>query len=112
MARCAVRSGRTPNCRPLRIWGGAGSGARCAVCGSAVESADVEIEAEFGSDEEPHRFHVRCFSLWERACENGAPRPSAPQPARPSEPGTARPERSSDATFGAWPGASGHEAFR
>lgn len=70
-AREAIRTGRLPNRRPDRIWGGPGIGARCAVCGEPVTHDQFESEIQFalegGAEARLDRFHlhVRCFAAWE-----------------------------------------------
>jgi hypothetical protein len=69
-AREAIRSGRLPTKKPDRMFGGAGTGIPCAVCGESVARSDAEIEIEFnrhgatpGLDQ--HHLHYRCFAAWE-----------------------------------------------
>jgi hypothetical protein len=69
-AREALRSGRLPNRRPDRTWGGHGVGAECAVCGLPVTAQQMEFEIQFSHDgDKPglDKFHVhlRCFAAWE-----------------------------------------------
>lgn len=66
-----------PNRRPDRVWGGAGSGAPCAVCGKTIGTEDVEIELQFtcdkGLDTGNYHVHAQCFAAWELERRNGAP---------------------------------------
>jgi hypothetical protein len=73
-ALVALRSGKLPNGRPARMWGGPGSGAECAVCGVQLAAGEVGLDVEFlvpgdvGPSRISHAFHVRCFAAWEHAC--------------------------------------------
>lgn len=67
-ARRAIRSGAVPGHRAERIWGGLGTGARCAVCKVKVPQDDIELEVEFIVDEGRSRslhMHQRCYASWE-----------------------------------------------
>lgn len=70
-ARQAMRAGRLPVKPPDGMWGGAGDGARCTICGEAIHGHDVEIELEFvhtngaGSSASSHHLHAQCFAAWE-----------------------------------------------
>jgi hypothetical protein len=69
LAREAIQAGKMPSCSPERLWGGAGVGIRCAICGSTVGRDEVEFELEFRLDVDRGQgnFHVhaRCFAAWE-----------------------------------------------
>jgi hypothetical protein len=76
-AREVVRTGRLPNRRPDRMWGGPGVGASCTICGDAVTKTQLEFEIQFAIDGaepglEKFHTHVRCFSAWvfERSAEH------------------------------------------
>ncbi|HET8551897.1 MAG TPA: hypothetical protein VFM97_05420 [Gammaproteobacteria bacterium] len=69
-ARDLIRRGRLPVTGPKSTWGGRGSGTRCALCGSKIGFAEVEIEAEFASARGASRldklyFHGYCFAEFE-----------------------------------------------
>jgi len=69
-AQEAIRTGKLPNRRPDRTWGGPGAGASCVVCGEAVTKDQLEFEVQFASDgDNPGldkcHIHVRCFAAWE-----------------------------------------------
>ena len=68
-AREAMKTGRLPDHRPERVWGGLGSGEPCAVCGEAVDKNDVELELQFASDPvaaaTSYHVHAKCFGAWE-----------------------------------------------
>src|SRR6185437_2198059 len=88
-AREAVLAGRLPNTAPERIWGGPGTGARCAVCDEPIEPSQPEFELEFvrRSQREPGQrneealvghpgdvnchVHVGCFAAWESERQTG-----------------------------------------
>jgi hypothetical protein len=68
-----LASGRLPQRRPDRVWGGMGAGReRCVVCGELVSTGQTALEAEFrdGDGSRSHALHVPCFwaleSQWER----------------------------------------------
>jgi hypothetical protein len=67
--RGMMAAGELPNRAPEHIWGGPGSGARCAICDAALERDGVELEIQFIGDNGPgpgtHRVHVACFSIFE-----------------------------------------------
>lgn len=68
--REAVRTGKLPNRRPDRTWGGPGVGAPCAICGASVEDHEVELEVEFTrrgdrTGRDRYHVHVRCMAAWE-----------------------------------------------
>jgi hypothetical protein len=65
-ARAIIRDGGLPNRSPNQVWGGPGTGARCAICGSLTTHDEVELEVEF-SEGSPgsYYFHLRCFSMLE-----------------------------------------------
>jgi hypothetical protein len=76
-AREVVRTGRLPNRRPDRMWGGPGVDAPCTICGEPVTKTQLEFEIQFAFDGaepglEKFHAHVRCFSAWvfERSADN------------------------------------------
>jgi len=69
-AREAIRSGKLPTRKPDRLFGGAGSGDACVVCGELIERDQMQLEIEFnrhGATPGLDRFqvHPRCFGAWE-----------------------------------------------
>jgi hypothetical protein len=68
-AREIILSGKLPDRTPDRVWGGRGTGCDCAVCGTSIEYADMELEIEFddaeGSGATSHFVHLHCFSILE-----------------------------------------------
>ena len=76
-ALAALRADILPRVRPLRSWGGDGSGELCPVCGRSIEPAEKELELEFASAEgedtvrELH-LHLACFAAWEFARDSAA----------------------------------------
>jgi hypothetical protein len=69
-AREAISNGGLPRQRPNRMFGGAGTGGPCALCGESIPQTGAEIEIEFnrhgatpGLDR--YRLHYRCFTAWE-----------------------------------------------
>jgi hypothetical protein len=60
-AREVIRTGKLPDRRPDRTWGGAGVGAPCTICGEPVTKDQLEFEIQFAFDGvEPglDKFHV------------------------------------------------------
>jgi hypothetical protein len=68
-AREAIEARTLPNLAPDQVWGGPGTGARCAICGVSTTHADIELEIEFADDgyagPSSHFVHLRCFSVFE-----------------------------------------------
>jgi hypothetical protein len=56
---------------PDRIWGGAGGGAPCLVCGKTVQHGEVGLEIEYtleeGAGANSYQAHVACYSALEHA---------------------------------------------
>jgi hypothetical protein len=90
-ARELIETGKLPNRRPDRMWGGHGDGADCPVCRAPVTREEVEYELEFerkGDDRalDTYHFHIDCLRVWEseRAVSGAA---SADPPGRLDRPG-------------------------
>ena len=49
-----------------RVWGGSGSGKRCAGCLAPIPPSDVEYEADFNGH--VLHFHMRCHEIWLEEC--------------------------------------------
>jgi hypothetical protein len=69
-ARAAVETGKLPERRPDRTWGGPGVGASCSVCDEPVTSDQLEFEIQFRRDGDnpgldKFHVHIRCFAAWE-----------------------------------------------
>lgn len=67
-AREVLDTGKLPNGRPDRVWGGPGAGGSCAVCDLPVQHDQVEFGLEFarrGDNPDKHHVHIRCFAAWE-----------------------------------------------
>jgi hypothetical protein len=49
------------------MFGGPGSGQRCAVCRKPLPREEVEIELEFNQRDglDQYHFHHRCYAAWE-----------------------------------------------
>lgn len=79
-----------PDRPPDRIWGGPGTGARCAICNAAVHDGEVELEIEYVLHDRPRpktfQVHLRCFSKLESE-GRFVPRASAPAVVKVSRPG-------------------------
>jgi len=69
-AREVLKSGKLPNRRPDRTWGGHGVNAPCSVCGLPVTPQQIEFEIQFARDGDnpgldKFHVHIRCFAAWE-----------------------------------------------
>ena len=69
-ARAALLTGKLPNRRPDRTWGGPGVGAFCSVCELPVNKDELEFEIQFARDGDnpgldKFHVHIRCFAVWE-----------------------------------------------
>jgi hypothetical protein len=69
-AREVIRTGKLPNRRPDRTWGGPGVGASCTICGEPVTKDQLEFEIQFSRDGnnpglDKFHLHIRCFAAWE-----------------------------------------------
>ena len=70
-ARAAIRAGMLPRQHQVNTWGGPGSGASCAVCGSPVPRDGLGFELEFRDTDgrlELRHVHVPCFAAWDLEC--------------------------------------------
>jgi hypothetical protein len=72
-ALAAVHAELIPRVRPVRTWGGIGSGELCPVCGHSIGPEETELELEFaasdaGNAEREFHLHLPCFTAWEFAC--------------------------------------------
>jgi hypothetical protein len=69
LARQRLSAGELPVDDPESIWGGNGSGQRCAVCAREIARSDVEYELQFRTGDPgsvvSYRFHRRCHAAWE-----------------------------------------------
>ena len=69
-AKEVIRTGKLPNRRPDRTWGGPGVGALCSVCQLPVTKDELEFEIQFAHDGDnpgldKFHVHIRCFAAWE-----------------------------------------------
>lgn len=72
-ARELISTGLLPGAAPHAMFGGFGSGAVCALCGTPILAAEVEYELEYravgvASDPSPRRlirFHLACHAIWD-----------------------------------------------
>jgi hypothetical protein len=70
-ARAAIRAGMLPGQHQVSTWGGPGSGASCAVCGSTVPRDGLGFELEFRNADgrlELRDAHIACFAAWDLEC--------------------------------------------
>ena len=68
-ALAALHADLLPRVRPVRSWGGDGSGELCPVCGHSIEPAEKELELEFATadgEDTVREFHLHlpCFAAW------------------------------------------------
>jgi hypothetical protein len=71
LAKNALDSYRLPRHRPIRMWGGAGDGAACAVCMTPVSAQALGYEVEFADGDRGsviHHLHMPCYTAWEAEC--------------------------------------------
>ena len=67
-ARAAIRAGMLPRHPHVSTWGGPGSGASCAVCGTLVAQDGLGLELEFRDPDgrlELRYVHIPCFAAWD-----------------------------------------------
>jgi hypothetical protein len=72
-ARAAIHAGMLPRKPPVSVWGGPGSGASCAVCGSTVARDGHGFELEFRDAIgrlERRYIHIPCFAAWDLECRS------------------------------------------
>jgi hypothetical protein len=72
-ARTAIRAGMLPKQQQVSVWGGPGSGASCAVCGSTVPADGLGFELEFRDAAgrlELRYVHIPCFAAWDLECRS------------------------------------------
>ena len=73
-ARELIRAGKLPSRAPDSLFGGPGTGAKCAICGAATAQSDMELEIEFddprSSNSDSYLVHQRCFSMLELEVQN------------------------------------------
>jgi hypothetical protein len=66
----AIRLGKLPSRQPDRLWGGAGVGVACIICGKSVTRDQTEVAIGFKGDGlftglDKYHFHLHCFAAWE-----------------------------------------------
>jgi hypothetical protein len=66
-ARERIQEGKLPRAKPVRTWGGLGSGLPCDLCGLPIQSnePEFELQLELLSPADPVRFHRECHAIWE-----------------------------------------------
>jgi hypothetical protein len=72
-ARAAIHAGMLPREHQVSVWGGPGSGASCAVCGSSVARDGHGFELEFRDARgrlERRYVHIPCFAAWDLECRS------------------------------------------
>jgi hypothetical protein len=72
-ARAAIHAGMLPGRNHVSVWGGPGSGASCAVCGSTVPADGLGFELEFRDAMgrlELRYVHIPCFAAWDLECRS------------------------------------------
>ncbi len=68
-ARQRIEHELLPREKPIRMWGGRGTGLACGLCDAPILESEPEMELEY---EPPARipivrFHLRCQSIWDSA---------------------------------------------
>jgi hypothetical protein len=69
-----VESGALPTNGATRRWVGPGRGERCNGCGDPITPVETECEVDF-SNTLLLRFHLECFTAWERFDRTSPKRP-------------------------------------
>ena len=68
-ARELIQAGKLPSRAPDSLFGGPGTGAKCAICGASTNQSEMELEIEFddprSSNSDTYVVHQRCFSVLE-----------------------------------------------
>jgi len=77
-AQEVIRTGKLPNRRPDRTWGGPGVGAFCQICDEPVKRDQLEFEIQFERDGDnpgldKFHVHIQCFAVWELERVQGGP---------------------------------------
>ena len=65
LVRRKLADGSLPMNSIPRVWGGAGNGETCGVCGDIVTKDEFVMEGVSVADGRGIQLHVRCFSVWE-----------------------------------------------
>ena len=66
--RAKLADGYLPKEFLPRVFGGPGTGQRCDACEETVLAEDLEIEGNLAKGGLV-RFHIRCFSIWQKERE-------------------------------------------
>jgi len=66
-ARERIQAGKLPRSKPVRTWGGLGSGLPCDLCDLPIQSnePEFELQLELLAPADPVRFHRECHAIWE-----------------------------------------------
>lgn len=67
LARERVANGTLPRVTRFRTFGGPGSGCPCALCGTTIQAASLEILVEAADEPLTLVFHVKCQAAWQVA---------------------------------------------
>ena len=67
--RAMVQTGEIPCDEPAEMWGGSGTGHRCAACGLAIPATDKELEVELASGQ-MIRLHPTYYVVWMDECQS------------------------------------------
>ena len=70
-ARERIEQARLPGHKPVRMWGGRGSGKSCSLCDKPILETEPEMELEYEGAlaSSTVRFHLQCQSVWDEACQ-------------------------------------------
>jgi len=81
IARERIAKRQLPCEAPSKMWGGHGTGQRCALCDKPIQRDEVEYEVEGHIDGavQAFRFHVVCQSVWQLECARDDYLPKHPQ---------------------------------
>lgn len=64
-----LQTGKVPDRRPDRLWGGRGNGKDyCQICGQRLETEDIAFDLEYRGEAGQtacYSVHLRCFNEWD-----------------------------------------------
>ncbi|HTT01499.1 MAG TPA: hypothetical protein VMG11_05360 [Steroidobacteraceae bacterium] len=74
-ARERIQEGKLPRTKPVRTWGGLGTGLPCDLCELPIQSNEPEFELQLdvSAPGDAVRFHRECHAIWESVRAESAP---------------------------------------
>ena len=70
LVRAAIQAGELPNRLPDRLWGGAATGAPCAICGEPTTDREFEFAYDGPDGSESYFAHPDCWRAFEAEVAN------------------------------------------